>query len=263
MGRSRSVRGTMEHPKDTRSALPFFLSWLERLDQSSTVTSSKTLFEDYRTFVTIKTSRSHKLSFASDRRFYRQFASKARSRNFDYVASQRGYKVAIPGKMPRTVKSDVSMSEKARLFLERGESEFYVEPKWIDTTQGRGLFAKRDITCETPVDEYIGQVISMDVAADRDRQYARSGRDPRIISLPNQLAFDGYCKPDGSPCDPLLNYGALMNHSRQSPNCKLVRVGCSYDIRIVMCTTEEVSAGEQLKWDYSDNRKGLPSWIYH
>ena len=75
-----------------------------------------------------------KLSRASNRHFYRQFASIARSRNFDYVVSERGYKVALPRKIPRTVKSDVSVSEKAWLFLERGESESYVKPKWIDTT---------------------------------------------------------------------------------------------------------------------------------
>ena len=252
----------MAHPRDTMCHLPFIETWVEGLIRSSTVTSSKTLFEGYRSFVTITTSDRHLLDLVKEKRFYTQFRSIARRKNFEYIDSARGYRVTFPSKVPRSVRSDGGIMEKARLFVEGDERESCVRPIWIDKAQGHGLFATRDILCHSPVAEYIGQVISLEVATERDRQYAECGLDPRIITLPKQLAFDGYCRADGSKCPPLHNLGGLINHSRLSPNCKPVVVGSGSDTRIVMCTIQAVSSGQQFFWDYGDFRQGLPSWVY-
>jgi SET domain-containing protein len=109
---------------------------------------------------------------------------------------------------------------------------------------GQGLFALEDIPWGKKIKQYRGKIISDKEAAKRAKAGATA-----IMELGKGKNIDGF---DGG------NGAAYANHSRESPNCFLLRHGGKVWI---VAGIEGVKAGDELTYDYGSDyyrRKGEP-----
>lgn len=107
---------------------------------------------------------------------------------------------------------------------------------------GNGLFAGEDIPWGRKIIEYKGAVIDDAEAKKRIAKGANA-----IMELGRDQNIDGF--DDG-------NGAALVNHSRQSPNCFLLREKGKVWL---VAGVEGIKAGEELTYDYGSDyypRKG-------
>jgi SET domain-containing protein len=110
---------------------------------------------------------------------------------------------------------------------------------------GQGLFALEDIPWGKKIKQYRGKIISDKEAAKRAKAGATA-----IMELGKGKNIDGF---DGG------NGAAYANHSRESPNCFLLRHRGKVWI---VAGIEGVKAGDELTYDYGSDyyrRKGEPS----
>jgi SET domain-containing protein len=101
---------------------------------------------------------------------------------------------------------------------------------------GQGLFAAEDIPWGKKIKEYQGTVISDKEAKKRTAKGASA-----IMELGDGKNIDGFDKGNGA---------ALVNHSREKPNCYLLRQKGKIWL---VAGIEGIKAGQELTYDYGSD----------
>ncbi|CAH8542692.1 unnamed protein product [Heterobilharzia americana] len=107
--------------------------------------------------------------------------------------------------------------------------------------QGLGLFAARDLEQQTMVIEYIGEMIRLEVANKREKEYEAHNRGIYMFRLDDDTVIDA------TVCGGLARY---INHSCQ-PNCYAEFVNFGDQSHIMIITNRRIKKGEELCYDYN------------
>ncbi|VDM31100.1 unnamed protein product [Hydatigera taeniaeformis] len=106
--------------------------------------------------------------------------------------------------------------------------------------QGFGLFAAQDLEPNTIVIEYIGELIRLELANKREKEYEARNRGIYMFRLGDNMVIDA------TMCGGLARY---INHSCQ-PNCFTKYVNFDNEGHIVIITKRKIEKGEELTYDY-------------
>ncbi|XP_018646764.1 mixed-lineage leukemia protein, mll, putative [Schistosoma mansoni] len=107
--------------------------------------------------------------------------------------------------------------------------------------QGLGLFAARDLEQQTMVIEYVGELIRLEIANKREKNYEAHNRGIYMFRLDDDTVIDA------TVCGGLARY---INHSCQ-PNCLAEFVNFGGHSHIVIITNRRIKKGEELCYDYN------------
>ena len=130
----------------------------------------------------------------------------------------------------------------AKFFMNRSKGTKYQLEVRKSPIQGRGLFALQDIPWGKKIKEYAGRIISDKEAKKRAKKGASA-----IMKLGANQNIDGFDEGNGA---------AYANHSRENPNCFLLRQKGKIWL---VAGIEGIKAGEELTYDYGSDyypRKG-------
>ncbi|OON13486.1 SET domain protein [Opisthorchis viverrini] len=107
--------------------------------------------------------------------------------------------------------------------------------------QGLGLFAARNLEPQTMVIEYIGELIRLELANKREKDYEAHNRGIYMFRLNDDTVIDA------TVCGGLARY---INHSCQ-PNCFAEFINFGDHSHIVIITNRLIEKGEELCYDYN------------
>ncbi|VDD76828.1 unnamed protein product [Mesocestoides corti] len=117
--------------------------------------------------------------------------------------------------------------------------------------QGFGLFAAHDLEQNTIVIEYIGELIRLELANKREKEYESRNRGIYMFRLEDNMVIDA------TMCGGPARY---INHSCQ-PNCFTKYVNFDNEGHIVIVTKRKIEKGEELTYDYQFDLEDRPSKI--
>ncbi|CDS42222.1 histone lysine N methyltransferase MLL3 [Echinococcus multilocularis] len=151
-------------------------------------------------------------------------------------ASEPWSRISIDLTMPKN-STLVSWSHQYR----RLRSEFHNNVAFgRSRIQGFGLFAAQDLEPNTIVIEYIGELIRLELANKREKEYEARNRGIYMFRLEDNMVIDA------TMCGGLARY---VNHSCQ-PNCFTKYVNFDNEGHIVIITKRKIEKGEELTYDY-------------
>ena len=278
MPRGAAFKGTAKYPKDMKISPPFIEKFVSLItvDVVGGSTTTEDLYEEYKAFVRKRTDDQELNDLAGKfRRFSTYMRRRASQENWEFITyPRRGYKIKVERdrRATCTTNSD-ALRRAAKEFLQLSEEAKRDKAKHnmrrvllgqVDGQDNHGAFANRTIDAGSVVCEYIGQEISRKEGEKRDKDYAHAhGRNVTMFFINENVCFDGYCKPNGQPIKIEDNPGTWLNHKRLQPNCKPFHLKeGEEDGKMVIRTLRDVTAGEELTWDYGDRRKNLEAWMY-
>ncbi|KRY56522.1 Phosphatidylinositol 4-kinase alpha [Trichinella britovi] len=117
--------------------------------------------------------------------------------------------------------------------------------------KGRGVIATKKFYRDDFVVEYRGELIDINEAQRRERDYQNSSQ---VGCYMYYFSYKGkrYCV-DATPES--SHFGRLLNHSAKDPNVKSKIVNIDDNPRIIFVAKRDVEIGEELLYDYGDRRK--------
>ena len=89
---------------------------------------------------------------------------------------------------------------------------------------GSGVWAAENLQKNTTICEYKGQIVSTEVAAEREQEYAAEGLLPTMlwcVTKSGTHCVEGNRKSDNERFSRRENMGAMLNHDMWSPNCNI------------------------------------------
>ena len=143
------------------------------------------------------------------------------------------------GKKSKKLIKEAKLRRKLTELWERGQSELCEIRGSV--IHGQGVYATQDISAETQIIEYIGELIDKDESENRawaQHEHAEKTGDAAvyIFTLDKKWDIDGNVP---------WNTARLINHSCD-PNCEAWIVGK----RIFIYALRDIKAGEELSFDY-------------
>ncbi|KAI1289554.1 Histone-lysine N-methyltransferase set-1 [Halotydeus destructor] len=113
--------------------------------------------------------------------------------------------------------------------------------------KGKGIFSMVDIPKGSFVCEYSGDLIDLDEAKIREKNYESDGSGCYMYYFEwnkQKLCIDA-TKPSG-------RIGRLVNHSRKSPNCKTRLFIYNSRPHLIFIALRDIKAKEELLYDYGE-----------
>lgn len=273
MPRNKLLSGTLIFPRDIKVNVPFLKEFMEQvLRPSDFFTATTDIFAEYIAFLAKQSSDQQTLQAGhSFLRFSRQFNTLAIRNRWPHVhhCGQRGYRLSIckattRASRPRPdqdlVRKPLTLNEEVQAFLKSDQRRF--TRIFISKQKGFGAISKHNIVAHTIVAEYVGQFITKYEALERERLYDTAGELCTMFKISPNLYLDGNRDSNGEPFEDGQNEGAVFNHSKNSPNCKMITTDITGSTRLFLVTITDISKGAEMTYDYSDRRRGLPQWLY-
>jgi len=137
-----------------------------------------------------------------------------------------------------------------RCFASSSSNPWDVELRYCGE-KGYGAFAAKDIPANTFVVEYVGDVIDKAEVARRKKLYQESG-NPHFYLMevgPNVTIDAGMAG----------GLARFLNHSCD-PNCMTQKWQVGQETRVAMFSTRDITAGEELSYDYQWSHFGEAPW---
>ena len=181
--------------------------------------------------------------------FSRAFRRIAEVKRIRYCSSPRGYYVKIP-KFSRNltnIRGQIDLDDKV------------FERKFVDRIKGYGVFALCDIPKDYVLIEYRGQWVEKSEYHTREKYYESRKLSPVAVFDKNKF-LDANRDIDGKLFKTDENIARYFNHSRSSPNCKLIGMETGDEVgvkKLFLKTKCAVPKGMELVWDYGETKKDI------
>lgn len=242
MPRNRSLVGTSAHPRDTGSFVPYLKSFCDLLEPSDCISTTDKILEAYLRYISIRSGNIY--IDQAETGFRRSFRTIALNRKWRESSKPRGYYVM----MPRISRKVVGTNNKEHV------KNYKFERLFIDKNVGYGVFAPNDIAYGVCILEYKGQWICKSESEIREKYYAETNCVPvSVYDLSTKKVLDANRDEEGQLYEPNENIARYINHSKKSPNCKLVAKQDPKALkRLYLVTISNIPKGAQLLWDYGD-----------
>ena len=117
--------------------------------------------------------------------------------------------------------------------------------------KGRGVVAEKTFKKGEFVVEYSGDLIDLDTAKQRDKDY-KENKDVGCYMYYFSFMGKNYCVDATEETGKL---GRLLNHSKTSPNCCTRIVAINKQPYLIIVAARDISVGEELVYDYGDRNK--------
>lgn len=121
--------------------------------------------------------------------------------------------------------------------------------------KGRAVFATQLIPKGKPFLEYTGELISAKEGNMRDADY--QNHRPEVKPFLFFFKHDGHQYCIDATNEPDDRLGKLINHSKKRPNLTPNRIAFGGEPKIVFHASRDIQAGEELLFDYGDDRKDV------
>lgn len=154
-------------------------------------------------------------------------------------------------KSTRKCKSDLEKEKNAH--IERCIKLHHEEDLEIRQIEhkGRGIFATRSFEKGEFVCEYAGEIISYQLAKEREQKYARDETIGCYMYFFEHKS-KSYCIDATAETSRL---GRLLNHSKLGGNCYTKLFEVNSKPHLILCASKDIRTGQELTYDYGDRNK--------
>ena len=257
MPRNPALKYTSAHPRDTGSFVPYLSDFVDLLECSETPIRTSDLVSSYLSYIRTRTEYRCNENQAKSG-FNRAFKKIATVRKIDSCTSPRGYYV----KLPRLLRHTTPQSENIRVI----SAELLIKKIFIDKGKGFGVFAQCNLPKDHILVEYKGQWIPKYEYKTREMFYESENLPPVAVFDKNKY-LDGNRDINGTLFKKEENTARFFNHSKHSPNCKLIGQIDEFGVkRLFLQTKFSVPNGMELVWDYGERKREITlenPWLMH